>query len=92
MNEHKVELCDSDKTGGFAEFMEMVVTMDSFGRILLPKAVRKEVSATRFLVDVKNEQVILKPIPRFEDCIGRYKGIDMAAFRKQHEEDKGKDD
>ncbi len=71
--------------------MEMVVTMDKFGRVLLPKKIRQEVKTHTFILQSTGKVITLKAVPKLEDCIGMFPEINMAAFKKQHEEDKGKD-
>ncbi len=87
VDEHKAMPCDSDKTGGFADFMDTVVVMDRFGRVLLPKKVRAAITGNRFVAELKGHNLVLVPVPTLQEAAGKFK-VDFEKFKKQREEDK----
>jgi len=45
------------------------VEMDSKGRVLIPRELRKELGADEFILERVDEGILLKPIPKIEDPI-----------------------
>jgi len=49
--------------------------MDSKGRVLIPRELRKELGADEFILEKVDEGILLKPIPKIEDPIEYAKKI-----------------
>ncbi len=64
-----------------------IVKLDRFGRILLPSSVRKLLRTKKFMVEIEEEEVKLRPIPEWEEMFGSMKKISISKFKKQHGED-----
>ncbi len=63
------------------------VTVDKAGRLVLPKAIRDEFDTNTFEVKAEKNKIVFKPKEGLKSLFGKYPQIDMAKFRKQHEED-----
>jgi len=68
--------------------VDVVVKIDKFGRIHLPKAVRQEAGAEVFVVRAKHKEIRLSAVPTLDEMFGSMPEIDMVKFRKQREEDR----
>ncbi len=66
----------------------VIVKMDRFGRVLLPKEVRNEVGADTFVVQTRPKEIRFKAIPTIEEAFGSMPWINMRKFKKQREEDR----
>ena len=66
---------------------EVIVTMDKFGRIMIPAFLRKHFSSNKFALREENKEIRLTPIMTWDEALGSIKGIDMKKFEKQHRED-----
>ena len=55
--------------------MGISVEMDSKGRVLIPRELRKELGADEFILEKVDEGILLKPIPKIEDPIEYAKKI-----------------
>lgn len=64
-----------------------VVSMDSVGRIVLPKFLRKLLKTNKFVVVFEDNEVRLKPILSWDEAFGSMKNLDLKKFRVQHEAD-----
>lgn len=64
-----------------------VVSIDSFGRIALPKFLRELLKTNKFLAVVEDSNVRLEPILSWDEALGCAKKINLKKFEKQHEED-----
>ncbi|MEK6953835.1 MAG: hypothetical protein AABX01_02430 [Candidatus Micrarchaeota archaeon] len=71
--------------------MDIVVNVDDSGRVVLPKEIRKQVPARKFIVEVVTEherqELVFKPILRARDFLGSMPRIDVAGFKKEHDAD-----
>ena len=65
----------------------VVVSIDSLGRVLLPKKIRQLFTARKFAVEVKNEQITLKPLRSWDDLIGIAPNAKIETLMKLREED-----
>lgn len=65
----------------------LVLRIDKFGRITLPKKIRDQLNATDFEVNVKNRRLWLKPVPSWKDLKGAFPKLDMGAFMKERHEE-----
>ncbi len=63
------------------------VTVDKFGRILLPKKVREEIGAETFAVKVMPNELRLKTVHSLREMRGSMKNLDLKEFKHQHAED-----
>lgn len=65
----------------------IVVSMDKFGRILLPRKLRKQSGAQSFTVEANDSEIRLKPIPRLDEMFGSMPNLNLSKLRIQHEGD-----
>ncbi|HIH20463.1 TPA: transcriptional regulator [Candidatus Micrarchaeota archaeon] len=64
-----------------------IVTMDKFGRILIPAFLRRHFSSKKFAVREENKEIRLIPVMTWREALGFVKGIDMKKFEKEHHEE-----
>ncbi len=70
-----------------AVVLPLVLKIDKFGRITLPKDVRQKLNSSQVSVEWKKEELCLRRVPTWDELIGIYPDLDMAAFmRDRHEE------
>ncbi len=67
--------------------MPLVLKVDNFGRITLPKNIRNAVNALEFEVLIENREIRLKPVPSWEEMKGAFPKLDMVSFKKEHDEE-----
>jgi len=64
-----------------------VVVVDEYGRIVIPKRVRKIFRTSKFEIDVKEEKIELKPIKSLDELFGSLPELDLKWIKREHEEE-----
>lgn len=64
-----------------------MVSMDSVGRVLIPKKARNAFKSRRFLVQVEEDEIRLKPVKSWDDLFGSLKGLDRRKLERMRRED-----
>ncbi|MCD5409927.1 MAG: AbrB/MazE/SpoVT family DNA-binding domain-containing protein [Methanocellales archaeon] len=54
-----------------------VVVVDTHGRIVIPKRVRKVFKTNKFEIEVRNEKIELKPIKSLDELFGSLPELDL---------------
>lgn len=72
------------KTGEIA--IPVVLTIDKFGRITLPKEIRQKLGSKELTAEVRGGKLLLAPAPSWDDMTGTFPNLDMEDFKKQHDE------
>ncbi len=62
-----------------------IVSFDAFGRLLIPSFVRKLFATRRFALEVKDEEIVLRPVKTWKELFGSLPGPGLNAFKKLHE-------
>ena len=68
-----------------------MVKMDRFGRILLPAQIRKSIETEKFTISYANREIVLKPVPSWDELAGSCPKIDMDAYWKEKQKEKEKE-
>ncbi len=68
--------------------MPLVLKIDKFGRITLPKEVRKKLSSKEVSAEWKEDTLCLRRVPEWDELIGIFPGLDMDAFMKERHEER----
>jgi bifunctional DNA-binding transcriptional regulator/antitoxin component of YhaV-PrlF toxin-antitoxin module len=71
--------------------MEEIITMDSSGRIVVPKKIRQKFPTNRFLVNSDGEKIELKPMKSLDALFGAVPELDLKKIRKEHEREVSKE-
>jgi len=66
--------------------MEIVVEMDSKGRLLVPAEVRREIKSRRFTLRVHGDKLELEPIANPDKVKGKYRGLLRVSLEELEEE------
>ncbi len=66
---------------------DVVVSLDMFGRILIPMEIRKKLTSKRFAMQVENEEITLKPLKSWDELFGIMHGISTKDLKKMRRED-----
>jgi len=66
--------------------MEVDLEMDSFGRILFPKALRDMFTSRKFIASVEKKNIVLRPVQTLREAVGSCPNIDMEKFLKERHE------
>ncbi|ATZ60651.1 MAG: hypothetical protein BME93_00385 [Methanosarcinales archaeon Met12] len=61
--------------------------VDTHGRIVIPKRVRKIFKTNRFEIGVKKEKIELKPIKSLDELFGSLPELDLKLIKREHEEE-----
>ena len=56
------------------------VFVDNFGRIVLPKKIRKQFETRRFSAEIVKDKIVLEPAKGLETLLGAAKGLDVKDF------------
>jgi bifunctional DNA-binding transcriptional regulator/antitoxin component of YhaV-PrlF toxin-antitoxin module len=67
--------------------MPEVVNIDRFGKMFIPKRVRERLAATRFELEMEDENLILRPVRDPLEFFGALKGLDPSEVDRMREED-----
>ena len=67
--------------------IEVTLTIDKFGRVLLPKEIRGNFTSHKLVARKEKGGILLKPVPSWDEVFGSCPNIDMKKFAKQHEEE-----
>ncbi|MBI3588407.1 hypothetical protein HY995_02775 [Candidatus Micrarchaeota archaeon] len=62
------------------------VSVDRFGRVLLPKKLRESFQTSSFIAEKRGEELLFKPVPTFKEMFGSMPKLDLKKFAKQHQE------
>lgn len=68
------------------------VFLDSAGRMVLPKRVRKKFATKTFGVEVVKNTIILKPKKTLADLFGKAPGLDIKGFHRERKEEIKRED
>ena len=69
-----------------------VVSVDSTGRMVLPKKIRDHYDATRFRVRETEGHIELIPVPPLSSLLGILPQIDLEALYRDHDREVGEED
>ena len=70
-----------------AVVMPLVLKIDKFGRITLPKEVRHKLNSGEVSVERRKDELCLRRVPTWHELIRIYPKLNMDAFmRERHEE------
>jgi AbrB family looped-hinge helix DNA binding protein len=64
-----------------------LVKIDKYGKIFIPKWIRKKLNARSFEVSLEKEKVVLKPIKHPLQLFGTLKDLNLVKLDKMHEEE-----
>lgn len=67
--------------------MEEVIVMDSSGRIVVPKKIRRKFPTNRFIMKSDGEKIELKPMKSLDALFGAIPELDLRKIRKEHEKE-----
>ncbi len=68
--------------------MASFVSMDKFGRIVLPKAIRRQVGARAFSVQVERRKLVFEPLLSLDELVGCAPPINGDPHKEHAEETK----
>lgn len=66
----------------------LVLRIDKFGRITLPKDVRRKLNSDVVSMEWKDDSLCLQRVPNWHELIGCLPGLDMAEFMREHHEER----
>ena len=67
--------------------MSELVKIDDYGKIFLPKRIRDKLTAREFLVDIEEDDLILRSVRDPLDFFGTLRGIDASEVERMRRED-----
>jgi bifunctional DNA-binding transcriptional regulator/antitoxin component of YhaV-PrlF toxin-antitoxin module len=65
--------------------MEEIIHMDTSGRIVLPKKIRRKFPTNRFLLKSDEEKIELRPMKSLEALFGALPDLDLRKIRREHD-------
>lgn len=71
-----------------AVVVPLVLNIDKFGRITLPKEVRQRLNSSQVSLEWQKEGLCLRRVPGWDELIGMFPGLDMDAFMKERHEER----
>ena len=75
----------SEPVAGYLTDTGPVVSVDSTGRMVLPKKIREHYDATRFRVREMEGHIELIPVPPLSSLLGILPGINLEALYRDHD-------
>lgn len=82
----------SEPVAGYRADTEPVVSVDSTGRMVLPKKIRDHYDSTRFRVRETEGHIELIPVPPLSSLLGILPQIDLEALYHDHDREVGEED
>ncbi len=70
-----------------AIFMETVVSIDEFGRLLVPKAIRRLFSARKFALQFEEDEIKLTPLKTWDEFFGSSPELNVRRLEKLRREE-----
>lgn len=67
--------------------MDVVVSMDEAGRLVIPKNLREAAPSHSFVAEMVKEGILLRPLPALDALFGSLPNLNMKKFAQQHRED-----
>lgn len=65
-----------------------ILKIDKFGRLTLPKEVRRRLNSREVSLEWREDALCLRRVPDWDELIGMFPGIDMDAFMKERHEER----
>ncbi|OPX61776.1 MULTISPECIES: AbrB/MazE/SpoVT family DNA-binding domain-containing protein [unclassified Methanoregula] len=82
----------SEPAAGYLPDTGPVVSIDSTGRMVLPKKIRDHYGATRFMVRETEGHIELIPVPPLSSLLGILPGLDLEALYRDHDREVDEED
>lgn len=64
--------------------MDIFIKLDEHGRMVLPSKIRRKYGTEKFIIEDKNEEIVLKPVVSVEKLFGSLPDLDVERLKREH--------